>query len=79
MNGMVNDEELLVVAFDIQLRYGFESAWECLMLIVFFLECGHENQEGGHINFQAEHRSISGRTKKSRNNKSSCIALKSKQ
>ena len=44
------------------------------MLIVFFLECGHENQEGGHINFQAEHRSISGRTKKSRNNKSSCIA-----
>lgn len=36
MNGMVNDEELLVVAFDIQLRYGFESAWECLMLIVFF-------------------------------------------
>ena len=37
---MVNDEELLVVAFDIQLRYGFESAWECLMLIVFFLECG---------------------------------------
>lgn len=33
------------------------------MLIVFFLECGHENQEGGHINFQAEHRSISGRTK----------------
>ena len=29
------------------------------MLIVFFLECGHENQEGGHINFQAERRSIS--------------------
>jgi hypothetical protein len=51
---MVNDEELLVVAFDIQLRYGFESAWECLMLIVFFLECGHENQEGSHINFQAD-------------------------
>ena len=54
MNGMVNDEELLVVAFDIQLRYGFESALECLMLKKYFLECGHENQEGGHINFQAD-------------------------